>query len=437
MRGLTVGLPALLAVALAASVQPTRSSAESAYPNVGYHEGPWPSSADFKLSQDEQDLLAKVSDLIDFHKADFAAVSVQGQEIVLTATTDQGVRLAQEAFGQQSEVSIVRGPMSLADSNDKMLRMIESFPTISKKIWEAKIAPDGTGEWIGVADPIGDEELKQLDAFAEKNGIHLDIYYEPGHIRGEPSTDSRLEDGSPFAGGFRYMKSDSKTSTGTTNGWCSGGFGYENGTTDYILTAGHCLYRGGVYKYLWNTFGGISPVVNKNYIGDMAYSTYKEGTGTVVTADGETHGDVSLGDVSVADKAAGDQIWWGDRETTNKIPVVARRAPTVGDKICINGVTSGSDCGVTIVDTNVIFYYDKTDEWVFNGDHGISSNDHDCSFGGDSGGSVILNHVGVPETQATAIGIVSGAAHSDSGCDQYLTGVEEAMQAWGGDLNYN
>lgn len=55
---------------------------------------------------------------------------------------------------------------------------------------------------------------------------------------------------------------------------------------------------------------------------------------------------------------------------------------------------------------------------------------------GDSGGSVIVDHSGA-ETYAHAVGIISG--HSSAavlGCFQYFTGVEEAMQAWGGKLRF-
>lgn len=59
----------------------------------------------------------------------------------------------------------------------------------------------------------------------------------------------------------------------------------------------------------------------------------------------------------------------------------------------------------------------------------------DCSVIGDSGAPVVLDHAG-PETQATAIGVVFGAAGGgSSNCTQYFTGIEEAMQAWGGGIN--
>ena len=129
-------------------------------------------------------------------------------------------------------------------------------------------------------------------------------------------------------------------------------------------------------------------------------------------------------------------MWWGTTNTTNKIPVTARRIPTLNDPVCINGVVSGSDCGLTVVDVNINHTYADGDV-LRNGDKGSSPANYDCSQGGDSGGPIVYNHAGT-ETQATGIGIISGHTDRNSnGCYQWFTGIEEANQVWGGEINFN
>lgn len=66
-----------------------------------------------------------------------------------------------------------------------------------------------------------------------------------------------------------------------------------------------------------------------------------------------------------------------------------------------------------------------------------SGESYDCPIPGDSGAPVILNHAGA-ETFADAKGVLSGGGYSDASgiCVMISTGVEEAVQAWGGDLNF-
>ena len=152
--------------------------------------------------------------------------------------------------------------------------------------------------------------------------------------------------------------------------------------------------------------------------------------------DSAAHGDLVLVNVSGAGNAAGWKIWWGTVGTTTRIPVTSRTSPTIGDPVCINGMVSGSDCGLTVTHTNISHTYgDGT--VLRQGDEAHSSHSYDCSQGGDSGGSVVVDHSGA-ETEAEATGIISGHTDVDGGaCDQWFTGVEEAMQAWGGGLKFN
>lgn len=137
--------------------------------------------------------------------------------------------------------------------------------------------------------------------------------------------------------------------------------------------------------------------------------------------------------VSAVGRTAGNRIWWGALSTTSRITVTSRTAPTVGDATCLNGSTSGSDCGTVVQRTNVSHTY-SSGETLRNSDVAYSSSTADCPISGDSGGSVVVDHPGA-ETSAEATGIVSGYNNtSGGGCNMWFTGIEEAMQAWGGGL---
>lgn len=100
--------------------------------------------------------------------------------------------------------------------------------------------------------------------------------------------------------------------------------------------------------------------------------------------------------------------------------------------ICINGVTSGADCGLTVFDTNINHVCDDGDV-LRNGDGANSTSQADCSQPGDSGGSIVYDHSGA-ETQE---GIASGHQNFSIGCAQYFTGIEETIQAWGGNVKFH
>lgn len=383
---------------------------------------------------------AAASELVDFNKSDFAGSYVdETSTLVVVTTSDRGQQMAAERFPKDSGVRIEHGNLSLARASTLGHELYRGFPTTGAKIWQWAVDPAASALKLGVNKPLDGEDRSIIDNFAQANAVLINVYIDETAQRGQ--RDDRLEDASPFAGGFRYARADGTTSSATVIGRCSGGFGYENdsGTADYILTAGHCWDRGGAYDRMWNTYGGSCPsnCGKKNYIGIQTYSTWNNGEGTVNTGnDAGNHGDMALVNVSTAGKAAGTQIWWGGVTTTDKIPVTARKVPTVGDDICINGITSGSDCGLTIVETNINHVYDDGDE-VINGDYANSTSNADCSQSGDSGGSIIINHSGA-ETQATGVGIISGHIdYGNIGCAQVFTGIEEAMQAWDGKLKFN
>lgn len=419
------------AAVVMACCSPAAVSSAGEGATINIYKGMWPSHVAVKLDTDRQDLLAKVSDLIDFHKGDFSGVEVDAEgHIHLYYTTLAGEKLAESEFGGSEGVSIRQGgDLSVLRTNDLGVPVGAISDSLRKKLYAISQDPSGMTLHVGVTGELSDDEIMALQTFGIEQGLELDVYVNPEAEQGEPS--SRLEDDSPYAGGFRIIRSNDDVPSGATGASCTAGFPYSIDSNRYMLGAGHCFYRGSSFKYMWSTYSGAC-CTKKQYAGQRSYSTWDDGTGTVrAGTDDQWHGDLSLVNVTIADRNVSSYIWWGTPDTTNKIPVTARRAPTYDDPICINGAVSGSDCGVKIYDTNIPWYYDNG-ETVLSADVGYSLNSVDCSQHGDSGGSIILNHSGA-ETQATAIGIVSGAGHSSNGCTQVFTGVEEAMQAWGAD----
>ncbi len=209
-----------------------------------------------------------------------------------------------------------------------------------------------------------------------------------------------------------------------------------------MLTGGHCFPQTGSNDFMW-IFSGTS--TKEEYAGKRVYSSWSSGTGSVpVGTPSDYHGDVSLVNVSDAGNAAGSQIWWDSVST--KIPVTERHAPALNDDLCFSGFVSGADCGVYVilVNQNDVNLYDGS---TYLGrarrvDLSYSEYSYDCPQTGDSGAPVVLNHPGA-ESFADAKGIVSGFftgdwdGDSDPDCVMVSTGVEEAVQAWGGDLDFN
>ncbi len=410
---------------------PSEASEPGADP-VRYHVGPLPEPDLSLITDQNRPALNLAAELVDAHKDAFTGTFVDPRgRVHVVAATDRGQGLAADVFKGRSDAAIDRGNLTIDDATRLGANLYESLPDIGIKMWTWSAAADNSSLQVGLTSPLTDYELGELRSFANANSITVDAYADENAER--PTKDSRQGDNSPFAGGFRYATGDA-TSNPRIKWVCSGGFGYSRNGTDYMLTAGHCLDRDTSFKYTFNTNDDATKSI-KNWIGHRSYSSWTDGVGSVVLADSSYHGDLALFNVDVAGKAAGTQIWWGTKDTTNKIPVTARRSPTVGDPVCINGITSGSDCGTAVDATNVAVLY-NTGEYVVNGDRAVSTSSADCSQEGDSGGSVVYNHSGA-ETQATAEGIVSGSGGGSSGCYQYFTGVEEAIQAWGGNIKFN
>lgn len=400
---------------------------------VRYFDGPWPSQRLDVLDAANRDALTRASELVDYNKSDFANVYVDdlGTVVVTPATVAGAIKAVSKLAADDAavQVSPVSDVLSIHMAGEMGNNLYDTSARLAEKMSSWKGDPRSTRLLVSVWQPLGQSDEETIEAFAEKHSVAIDVYYDSGDKPAEKS-ESRLEDDSPVAGGFRYVMKNGNSSSATGSGWCSGGFGYHIGSVEYMLTAGHCFSQGTSFRYMWNTYDG-SCCTKKTYLGQEAGSVWENGVGSKRAADGEYHGDVAL----VLISNAGDQVWWGAVGTTDKIPVTVRRVPTIGDPMCINGAKSGSDCGLVVQDVNINHTYSDGDV-LRNGDKAHSSSEADCSRAGDSGGSIVYDHSGA-ETQATGIGIVSGSTIRATDCDEWFTGIEEANQIWGGNINFN
>lgn len=407
--------------------------------HVSFSSKAWPYQDLSLIDKSNSGALALASELVDFHKNDFAGAYVDEVSTVhVAATTDEGYLLAQrELASAKPSIKIDVVPLSISRASDLGLDLYRKEPSLGPKIYQWEVSPATGSLRLGLFVIPSEQDRQTLEIFAAEHRVEVDVYVDTSEGPAEKS-DSRLEDDAPYAGGFRYTKADGTGPSADAQGWCSGGFGYKIDATHYMLTAGHCIERDTTRYQVWNTYSSCGDC-RKVWAGQRynSQTTWDNGTGTVNTADGQKHGDLSIVNLTVAGDNAGTQIWWNGVSSPDKIPVTARKVPTLNDPICINGVTSGADCGLTIVQVNTNHTYSDGDVLV-NGDAANSTNNADCSQDGDSGGSVVLNHPGV-ETQATAVGIVSGRKiyAGTIGCAQFFTGVEEAIQAWGGNVRFN
>jgi hypothetical protein len=172
-------------------------------------------------------------------------------------------------------------------------------------------------------------------------------------------------------------------------GRCSAGFNVWNGSTRFVLTAGHCTALGGT----WNNYANL-------YIGPSAGSYFP----------GQDHGLVRID--SGLPQIRGVYLYNNTFQT-----ITGAGSGYAGLYACKSGSTTGLTCGY-VQATNVTVTYAQgavygTDQTTI------------CTQPGDSGGSYF--------TGATALGLVSGG--TTSGCNSafrsYFFPVGPALSYWG------
>jgi len=318
------------------------------------------------------------------------------------------------------------------------LRRADAF--LAENLLMASTNPLNGGLSITVGRQPTDEERAELDTQLRVDTT-LIVSKESAPVLGE----DRLHDDTPFDGGMRFGV-DEPGGGSSVDGKCTAAFGYHLGGDDFMLTAGHCFKRTTDKTEMWTISGGTSSwskdVHAAHFGGRSSMTTY----GTVPLSDGQHHGDVSLVDVTAQNKATSHKIWVGGVSTSNRMPVVDRTAPFLGQQnVCRNGQTTGQYCGLTVYGVSGVTYVDQWPlvvGYVYDIDfaYGYSTEgDGDCGLSGDSGGPV-FKKVGPNNDEIRAIGVYSGSAYyvepiPSIKCLVTFTSVQEAVQAWSGDLN--
>lgn len=289
------------------------------------------------------------------------------------------------------------------------------------------LSPDGKNFEISM---IGEPTAKDLASLATLPGH---VVLTTGLTQKFRPTDA-LDDGNPFAGGGRIIigKSGPPPETLTDLIQCTTGFGFRINGDDAMLTAGHCLKRGTTRDRIWRATGSGAAL---SLLGQISVfndkSTMSGTTGTVpVGADNGNHGDLALYNLSNFGKSASATIWTSN---VGGLEVDSRQAPAEQTTVCRFGSkTLGQLCGLLVTDTNVTISGDDFGT-VKAADVATYPGTSMCAQQGDSGGPVYRISGG----RAIAVGIISATRPVPGGCQLAFTGVEEAIQAWGGDIKFH
>ncbi len=347
------------------------------------------------------------------HPDDLAAPYQSRDTVVAPYARDSGAGLAANATRGLATTRAVKVTRSLAQLERIKFEAIDltGGPFDTAKIHTTFI--DAQRNQVIVEAPAATEELRA--ALAERYGqavaIHLQV-----DTGSSLQDDGRANDNGNFEGG-----SDIRTNVGG----CTSGFPFASGSTEYMVTAGHCTT-----KSAGNSNDAHSP--NGTLIGYTAVDSWNNGSGSVIVSGySDYHGDVAAIQLVPAQNATG-YVHNGPALPTNSIarlPVKNRlnRWLVAGDQFCSGGAYTGELCGWQVTLTNVTHRY-STGQTLRNG-FIAKKFAGSCNRHGDSGGPLYARN----STSITlAVGIHSGGTaitfgSSSTPCTSYGT---EMMHVW-------
>lgn len=181
-----------------------------------------------------------------------------------------------------------------------------------------------------------------------------------------PTTASRDNDSNPYFGGSAISN-------------CTNGFSWNNGSAEYMLTAGHCTAASG---QSWLEPSGTRVGTT------TTWDTWKPGSGSVKVAGQNYHvGDASLIAMYGANTSAG-RIYTGGKTSSTSRAVGSSGPAQKNKKYCTGGRNKGVLCNwkITQVRANVKINDHGTTVWGRNLFRGTKRGW--CIYGGDSGGPV-------------------------------------------------
>ncbi|WP_285598009.1 ricin-type beta-trefoil lectin domain protein [Kineosporia sp. NBRC 101731] len=103
-------------------------------------------------------------------------------------------------------------------------------------VYGVRVPADGSGLVAQTSSPISTATVNRFRTRAlDSSSVKIRMEVAPA-----PKPSWRQDDYAPYYGGGRI--------TTPGGGWCSSGFAVRQGSTQYLLTAGHCGWTGGVFK---------------------------------------------------------------------------------------------------------------------------------------------------------------------------------------------
>jgi hypothetical protein len=234
-------------------------------------------------------------------------------------------------------------------------------------------------------------------ALATKYGVDkIAIHLNPTAERARAM--SRQNDTNPYKGGSAARS-------------CTHGFSWNNGSTDYMLTAGHCTEPG----LLW-----LHP--NESIIAETTKWDTFDDWGSIKLPGQKTYaGDVALVDMYGANRSIG-KIYTGNKTSDKSRDVARSELAYEGKSYCTGGRNRGALCGWKIKKVAMNHKYEdgETVRNVF-----YAEKKGWCLWGGDSGGPVYTTQ---SNGKIVAKGIISGAG--GGGDDHYAGLLDRPCKGW-------
>jgi len=291
-------------------------------------------------------------------------------EVVIDVTSDVGARLAyafqpdkKSAAATQRIRPVKRSWAQLEQIRDEIVHLTTPGIVADQEAIVA-IEPDGpNNRLIITVDRLSGTLLRALTAMYGTEAIA--IRHDPQYQRGMPQ--ARENDSS--SGGFY---------AGANLSGCTSGFSWYSGTTNYMVTAGHCFPSGG---------SASTPVEYMGWVNSGSRENWNNGTGTVfLSGQSVNRGDIALVQVQSPKQTAG-RIYRGGYNSSTSAPVreMWSRQAANGDQYCTGGRMSGEQCGWVVNAVRFDHRY-SNGEWARNVNRG--SKQAQCTIGGDSGGPV-------------------------------------------------
>jgi hypothetical protein len=240
-------------------------------------------------------------------------------------------------------------------------------------------------------------------------------------IEPQPSTAplTRTHDYTPFYGGAIIH---------TGYDGCSSGFSWTDGSTNYMLSAGHCAPNGADKVITTDAnFNLVDTMGTNGAIASGTRENWTAGTGTsLFPGDSTYRGDVALIRVDSI-KGADPYIYSGvypDETSRSPVHNMWWTVPAQGEQYCSGGSNTYALCGWTVTHVRVNWYYTETHEWALNITKGQKSSSTSGNRG-DSGGPVYTVNA---DGTIAAKGIISGgnvgiSCNFFNPCVQFFTDI--------------